>query len=96
MMINMRIDENTGEILSRENHFCPYCDGELMDEYDYCEKCGEYVGIIADNYSISADKLEYTNVNYDQNNRNENAGHEKVCCGICILLFIIFLIVSLM
>lgn len=81
----MRIDEITHEILSYENHFCPYCDGELYDNYDYCQKCGEYVGIIVNNQTYNND-----GINYNQNNKKEDNGHEKTCCGICLLLFLLF------
>ena len=42
----MRIDEVTGEIITYDDDYCPYCDGELFDEDDICMHCGEYVGIV--------------------------------------------------
>ncbi len=91
----MRIDERTGEMLSTENDYCPYCDNFLDDpNYDYCEKCGEYVGIVVRNYP-NYGSMEYNNVNSNSDNQNNGGGHEKTCCGICFLLFLIFWLFSI-
>lgn len=85
----MRIDEQTGEIISYENYYCPNCDCELPDEYDYCDRCGEYVGVIVNNYPHSGDSVKYNSENYNNiEDNDENTNHKT--CGICLLLFIIF------
>lgn len=43
----MRINPSTGEIVSYQNNYCPYCEADLEDEnYEWCDKCNEYVGIV--------------------------------------------------
>ncbi len=59
----MRIDLDTGEIVSQFNEVCPNCDKYLDDiSYLYCDNCNEYVGVIVDygeSYSGQASNEEY-------------------------------------
>ena len=44
----MRIDPLTDEIISDDDDLCPYCLSVLDDVYEWCEKCGEYVGVVVE------------------------------------------------
>lgn len=41
----MRYDPQTGDLYDID-YYCPECDAELYDDYEYCENCEFYVGLL--------------------------------------------------
>lgn len=76
----MRIDEESHEIISYEDDFCPYCDGELYDDYDFCTHCGEYVGILAEENSNEM-ILQFTRNCPECNAENDVSNRYCTSCG---------------
>lgn len=72
----MRIDNN-GNIISENDNFCPYCDADLNSgSYEYCDKCGEYVGFIGNppGQTITVECLNCGETNDITNNICTNCG----------------------
>lgn len=89
----MRIDPNNGDVISYDNDFCPNCDGYLDDEYyPYCDRCGEYVGVIARDYTDYNQNPQNTTTNNNSPESNSLLTRgEKTCCGmICLIIFLLW------
>lgn len=68
----MRINPSTGKIVSRDNDFCPYCDAYLYDDnYEYCDECNMYVGIVSKEYEETMVTVECLNCGTTNNILNE-------------------------
>lgn len=86
----MRINPDTGEIITEDNLFCPYCDGDLYDDYPYCDRCNEYVGVVVHDYSGYNQNPQNTMPNNNEPVPLLSKG-EKTCCGtICLILFLLW------
>ncbi len=88
----MRFDPSTGELVSRSNDYCPNCDGELEDDNPYCDRCGEYVGLVVHDYSNFNQNTQSSMTNNDSNEGHSIlSGRDKACCGmICLIVFLLW------
>ena len=74
----MRINPSTGKIVSRDDNYCPECDGYLEDNnYQWCDHCNAYVGIVSNGVagqSLMVDCLNCGTKNDIRNNYCTNCG----------------------
>ncbi len=92
-----------GELLGDEKYYCPYCYEDLEDAYilDYCEKCGEYIGVPADEYNgFNGSQIsngDYRTNESNQQNKSNDSGKEfnQICCCILLILLIISTYIAL-
>ena len=86
----MRINPNTGEIISYEDYFCPNCKAEIDAGDDYCDECDQYLGEIVQNgggYRYTSNEGN-NRKDFEQNNADDDQGLNRLCCCIFLILLI--------